>query len=149
MFSLRAHDNKNYLKQAILWYAPALMSEFWDSLRDRFQEKVDSARHTARRFRQEINVELRLHSLRKALRAAEAERDEVYRCMGRQVHISLRSGSPLVPKDFTANVEFLATVEKRIRDLQNEMNQFFELPSGQTNQEEVVKTDPDKGDDRA
>jgi len=123
--------------------------EFWDSIREGLQRRVNLAKKKAGDLRREINVELRLHDLRKSLKSMEAEREETYCLIGKQVHSVIRAGGVLRSEEFGQHLQVLEDISKRIRDIQSEINCFYELPSPPPKDEVEVQKDKDGGDSNA
>ncbi len=116
--------------------------EFWDKVKDRVGKTLSTVESRARDIKDSVDQELKIRKLKNLIEDLRAEIGELHREAGESVLESLRQEKSLDPTSFKQHLEYLLALEKKVRDVEEQLNEIYQEDQSASSSEEIV-VDPE------
>ena len=120
--------------------------EFWDKFRDKFDKTLSTVESKAKDLKDSVDQELKIRKLKNRIEELRGEISDLQREVGESVLETLRLEKPLEDSSFQQHLEYLFALEKKVRDVEEQLNEIYEEETSASSKDEIVVEPEDKED---
>jgi|GEM_PF-1936491 len=118
--------------------AQAGKMEFWDKVKDSLGKTLTSVESHARDIKDTVDQELKIRKLKGRIEELKSEIQDLYREVGESVLESFRREKPVEADQFKQHLDYLAALEKKIRDVEVQLNEIYQETESDPTEDEIV-----------